>query len=59
MLVKEIKEIAKAMGIIPGKMKKALLIQTIQKAEGNTPCFGTSDGSCDQMDCRWRTDCLS
>jgi len=58
MLVKEIKAIANAMDINPGKLKKADLIKTIQEKEGNNPCFGTSDGSCDQMNCRWRKDCL-
>lgn len=58
MLVKEVKEVAKAMGINPGKMKKEELIRTIQTEEGNFACFGTAGGSCDQMDCRWRDDCL-
>lgn len=58
MLVKEIKEIAKKMDIAPGKMKKGDLIHAIQEKEGNYPCFDTADGQCDQMDCRWREDCL-
>ncbi len=59
MLVKDIKAIAKDMGIAAGKMKKEELIHTIQEAEGNFPCYGTAEnGECDQMDCRWRDDCL-
>lgn len=58
MTVKEIKGIAGEMGIKVGKMKKSELIQSIQKGEGNYPCFGTASGECDQMDCRWRSDCL-
>ncbi|MBN2655979.1 MAG: hypothetical protein JXR86_02890 [Spirochaetales bacterium] len=58
MLVKEIKEIAKSMDIAVGKMKKDEIIHAIQEKEGNFPCFGTAQGSCDQMDCRWREDCL-
>ena len=58
MTVKEIKEIAKDAGVSAGKMKKAELIQAIQSSEGNFPCFGTANGNCDQMDCRWRGDCL-
>jgi hypothetical protein len=41
MTVKEIKVIAKKMGISASKMKKADLIRTIQMTEGNTPCFQT------------------
>lgn len=58
MLVNEIKKIAKSMDINPGKLKKADLIHAIQLKEGNTPCYETSDGTCDQMNCRWREDCL-
>jgi hypothetical protein len=58
MIVKEVKEIAQGLGIPLGKMKKNELIKTIQETEGNFPCFGTADSSCDQMQCRWRSDCL-
>jgi hypothetical protein len=59
MTVAAIKDIARDLGIKPGKMVKAQLIQAVQEAEGNFPCFGTAaDGHCDQLDCRWRTDCL-
>ena len=44
MAMAEIREKAVAMGITPGKMKKEELILTIQIAEGNTPCFGMSNG---------------
>ena len=37
MTVKEIKIIAKKMGLQAGKMKKADLIRSIQATEGNTP----------------------
>lgn len=55
----QIKEKAKTMGIKPGKLKKAELIQTIQLQENNTPCYGTSNGACDQENCLWRKDCLA
>lgn len=58
MNLKEIKGIAKKFGIAPRSMKKAELIQTIQKAENNIPCFGTANGNCDQDKCLWRSDCL-
>jgi hypothetical protein len=58
MTVKEIKVIARRMGLQAGKMKKAALIRTIQAAEGNNPCFQTGAmESCDQENCCWRSDC--
>lgn len=54
----EIKLKAKALGIKPGKMRKSELIQAIQSAEGNTPCFGTSNGYCPYIDCCFMSDCL-
>jgi hypothetical protein len=55
----EIKKKAKEMGISGSKMKKEDLIQAIQKAEGNSPCFKTASDTCDQSNCLWREDCLS
>lgn len=54
----EVKEKAKRMGLKVGKTKKDELIKSIQLSEGNFPCFGTTDGSCDRADCLWRTDCI-
>lgn len=59
MNVQEAREIAKGMGVSPGKMKKVELIRSIQAKEGNFPCFQTAAHNCDQMDCRWRNDCLT
>ncbi|MBN1647297.1 MAG: hypothetical protein JW874_04625 [Spirochaetales bacterium] len=56
--MEKIKEMAKGLGISPGKQKKEALIRQIQTAEGNFPCFGTAIGGCDQQDCMWRRDCL-
>ncbi len=59
MKMQEIKKMATTMGIKPGKMKKAELIRIIQSTEGNSPCFQENQsGSCVQMDCCWRDDCL-
>ena len=58
MKAKDIREIAKNMGIKIGKMRKPELIRTIQKAEGNIPCFGTRGHECDQINCLWREDCI-
>jgi len=54
----EIRVKAKALGITPGKMKKAELIHAIQQAEGCTPCFGRSNGQCSYTDCCFMKDCL-
>jgi hypothetical protein len=58
MTVEQIRAIAKNLGINPARLKKADLIKTIQRTEGNFDCFGTSSGVCDQFDCLWRDDCL-
>ncbi len=58
MKIQDIQKIAKKEGINPGKMNRTDLIRTIQKAEGNNPCFATgSVQTCGQMNCLWRTDC--
>lgn len=59
MTIADVKKKAKEMGINAGRMKKADLIQAIQVAEGNSPCFGTAAGYCDQADCCWAEDCLA
>lgn len=54
--IKEIKQIAKDRSIVfPPKMKKAEMIHTIQKQEGNTPCYAEND--CSASDCLWFKDC--
>jgi len=58
MKMTEVKEKAKALGITPGKMKKVEIIHAIQIAEGNRPCFGTSNGQCIYTDCCFLEDCL-
>lgn len=57
MTLPEIRMKAKALGLTPGRMKKADLIHTIQLAEGYTPCFGYSNGSCGYTDCCFMDDC--
>jgi hypothetical protein len=59
MNMKEVKEVAKKIGIQSGKMKKVDLIRSIQLAEGNSPCYQTGIlNSCDQVNCCWRSDCM-
>ena len=55
----EVRRIAKEMRLKSGKMKKSDLIRTIQATEGNSPCFGSTSGNCEQNECCWRYDCLS
>jgi hypothetical protein len=59
MQMMEVKEKAERLGLKPGKMGKADLIHTIQSKEGYLPCFQTGLDSCNQLDCCWRSDCLS
>lgn len=59
MTVTEVKKIAKEKGVAAGKMKKQELVQAIQTAEGNVPCFMTEAANgCPQEDCLWRGDCV-
>ncbi len=58
MKMPEIKQKAKSLGISCGKLKKAELIQTIQKAEGFTVCYGNSNGNCQNSDCCFMQECL-
>ena len=54
----EIAQRPRSLGLKTTKRTKAELIQEIQVAEGNFPCYGTADDYCDQFDCLWREDCL-
>jgi hypothetical protein len=58
MTMGEIKDKAKNLGITPGTMKKTELIRAIQGAEGNSACYGTTNGTCQWTECCWRSDCL-
>jgi len=58
MTMKQLKQKARGLSINPGKTKKADLIRKIQQAEGFQPCFGNSNGQCDQFDCCFRDDCM-
>lgn len=60
MNLQEIRHIARAHGLKPGKRDKVSLIKNIQIAEGNFDCFATaSEGACDQTECIWREDCFA
>jgi len=57
--IKEIREMARQLGVRSTRMRKADLIRAIQQAEGNFDCFGTAtEEECDQEECLWREDCF-
>ena len=59
MKMAEIRAIAqKRFKINPVGMSKTELIRKIQTAEGNYPCFGTAEKTCDQQNCLWLEDCV-
>ena len=53
-----IRAIAKRMKINSVGMAKTELIRSIQRTEGNFPCFGTAEKDCNQPTCLWREDCV-
>jgi len=59
MKLDEVKKIAAELGIKAGKLRKAELIQQIQRTEANDPCYGTGKAAdCGQEECLWREDCV-
>ncbi|MDL1971237.1 MAG: SAP domain-containing protein [Candidatus Desulfofervidaceae bacterium] len=59
MTLREVRTMAKKMGLKIGKARKAELIRNIQAAEGNIPCYGTNRVEhCGEENCLWRSDCL-
>ena len=60
MNITEVKKKAKEMDINTYRMKKQAMIQAIQQAENNIPCFGTERVDyCYEQACLWRKDCVS
>jgi len=60
MELREIREMARAMGIRARGIDKAELVRAMQRAEGNFDCFGSAaEEECDQEDCMWREDCFA
>jgi hypothetical protein len=59
MRLSEIEKKARVLGIKDTwKYSKKELVRTIQRKEDNFDCFGTARGSCNQLNCCWRTDCI-
>ncbi|MGC9965422.1 MAG: SAP domain-containing protein [Syntrophobacteraceae bacterium] len=59
MKMNEIRALAKSLGINSFGKSKAELIKEIQLKQGNFDCFGTAMDYCDQLECIFRTSCLS
>ena len=58
--MEQIRTLARAIGVKPGKLNKTQLIHNIQRQEGNFDCFGSAaNGDCDQHACGWREDCFA
>lgn len=59
MNMQEIRKITQEKHVAPGHLRKADLIRSIQRREGNFDCFKSAmEGICSQLDCIWRKDCL-
>ena len=58
MSIRELQKMARSFGINTGGFNKIDLVRAIQRAEGNFACFGTANGSCDQIKCRFREYCI-
>ena len=59
MNMKEIRDMARQLGVRSTRMRKADLIRAIQRAEGNFDCYGTAtEEECDQEECLWREECF-
>ncbi|MFH0762352.1 MAG: hypothetical protein V1925_00485 [Candidatus Omnitrophota bacterium] len=55
----EVEKKARGMGIKDSwKYAKPELIKKIQCSEGYSPCFGTANKICSQLNCCWKNDCL-
>jgi hypothetical protein len=59
MTFQEIRDMAKKKGINSFGKTKVDLVREIQKSEGNFACFKTAVDHCDQLECCFRTICLT
>lgn len=58
MNMQQLRGIAKDLGVKCSNLKKVELVQAIQVAEGNEPCYGTGRvNACGQSACLWKDDC--
>ncbi len=59
MKMNEVRGLAKSLGINSFGKSKLELIKEIQRKQGNFDCFGTATNYCDQLECLFRSSCLS
>ncbi len=59
MKMSEVRGLAKSLGINSFGKSKVELIKEIQRKQGNFDCFATAMDYCDQLDCIFRSTCLS
>lgn len=58
--LQEARNIAKQYHIKTAGLSETELIRKIQQSEGSFDCFATAaNGECDQLGCKWRTDCFA
>ncbi len=58
MKINEVRALAKKRGLPKVPKTKKLIIQAMQEAEGNNPCYNTGYSSeCGQDECLWLPDC--
>ena len=56
--LREVRTIARKMGIDTRNVTLSELIRAIQRAEGNKDCYGSAQVlTCGEKDCLWREDC--
>jgi hypothetical protein len=41
-----------------GLLDITALIRSVQRGEGNPDCFDRNEGSCEKLECSWRSYCL-
>ncbi|MCE5181240.1 MAG: SAP domain-containing protein [Betaproteobacteria bacterium] len=58
--LQEARNLAKQYHIKAAGLSETELIRKIQQSEGSFDCFATAtNGECDQLGCKWRTDCFA
>ena len=59
MKMQEVRAIAKDLGVNSFGKSKVELIKEIQRKQGNFDCYGSAGDYCDQLECLFRSSCLS
>lgn len=58
MTVEQLQRSVEALGIEPPGVCKDEFLSAVKKAEGKSACFGIAPGSCGEMHCPLREECL-